>query len=677
MRRRTRLVLGVVLLGAVVAFGGGRLPAGADATGAVRPRFADDWATSGSGDGNLQNPRGVAVNEDTGDVYVADTGNDRVSVWSASGTFERKFGTTGSLTGRMEAPRGIFVDAANRRLVADTGNDRLELFDPRGLLRPHRATRLRCRRVPFGSTGARSKGVGVRATWCVIAVVTAALVAADDQVGADANGAAAPYFADAWASSGVGFENLDNPRGVAVHPVSGDVYVADTANDRIVQYDSDGRFVRTFGATPAFGQRLDSPWDVAVSAFGEVFVADTGNHRVVKYNSGGVPLLAWGSLGSGNSLFRGPKGIALGPSNTVVVADTGNSKIKVYTALGTFQRQFGTAGSGPGQLRLPRDVAASASSIYVADTGNDRVAQFSTGGAFVRAFGTTGSGTNQLESPQGIFTQGTPASTTSVFVADTGNDRMSVWSSAGVAERRFGGTGSRNREMEAPRNVFVDQANRRYVIDSGNDRLQLFDPPVSSGIVGEITDDGTGVGIPNTVAVISDHTTFDLVAVAETGATGDFQIAVPSGTYAVAFLDPTGGHEFEYFNDQPDVSTAGAVPVAGAATRTDAALTPHPVPPATDPGTIAGRLGEPAGDAAGTWVVLVDSTGGVARAVQAGPLGKYRITDVSAGNYTLLFLDPRGVNATEFYDDTPDPTLATPVVVHAGATTRANAHLDP
>ena len=517
----------------------------------------------------------------------------------------------------------------------------------------------------------------MRATWCVIAVVAAALVGADEPAGADATGAAPPHFVDAWASSGSGDDNLENPRGVAVHPLTGDVYVADTANDRIVQYDADGRFLRVFGTTPIAGLPLDAPWDVAVSSVG-VYVADAGNHRIVRYLPTGQATGVWGSQGGGDLRFRGPKGIAIGPTNTVVVADTGNDKIKVYDAVGNFVRRFGASGSGPGQLNGPRDVAASASQIFVADTGNDRVVQFSTGGAFVSAFGSTGNATNQLESPQGIFTQGTPAATTSVFVADTGNDRISVWSSAGVPERRFGGTGSLNRQMEAPRNIVVDQANRRYVIDSGNDRLQIFDPQITEGVAGEISDATSGSGIPNALAVVSDATTFDLVAVAETGATGDFQVAVAPGTYTVAFLDPAGTHQFEYFDDEPDVTTADPVTVnAGTVTVTDVGLAPLAAPPVTDPGTIAGRLGEAAGDAAGTWVVLVDGTGQVARAVQAGPLGKYRITNVSAGNYTLLFLDPRGVNATEFYDDTPDPTFATPVVVQPATVTRANAHLDP
>src|SRR4051812_22834312 len=80
-------------------------------------------------------------------------------------------------------------------------------------------------------------------------VVTPLGVGPASPAAADAVGAVRPHFTDAWGSTGSGNANLDDPKGVAVDP-TGRVYVADTANDRIVEYDADGRFVRAFGSTP-------------------------------------------------------------------------------------------------------------------------------------------------------------------------------------------------------------------------------------------------------------------------------------------------------------------------------------------------------------------------------------------------------------------------------------------
>ena len=76
-------------------------------------------------------------------------------------------------------------------------------------------------------------------------------------------------------------------------------------------------------------------------------------------------------------------------------------------------------------------------------------------------------------------------------------------------------------------------------------------------------------------------------------------------------------------------------------------------------------------------LVAVDSTGRVRRAVQADPTGHYEILSLEQGNYTVLFLDPAGVNATEFFDDALDPNFAVPVVVTQGNQAIADASLDP
>ena len=518
----------------------------------------------------------------------------------------------------------------------------------------------------------------------LVGAALAAIVGDGEDALADAAGQQRPQFADAWGTSGIGDAELENPRGVAVNRTTGDIYVADTANDRIVRYDADGRLLGTFGSTAVNGLPLDSPWDVAVNGNGWIYVADTGNDRIVRYtNAAGAGAgLTWGSAGSGNLRFNDPKGIDVGTDGDVWVADTGNDKIKVYEFDGTFQRKFGTSGSGNGQFDDPRDVAIGIEGrAYVADTGNDRIQVFDSVGGFITAFGRTGTGSRRFESPQGVWIGNNLPPSGSVFVADTGNDRVTVWDLVGntpTFERKFGGTGSGNRQMEAPRNVFMGQDGRRFVVDTGNDRLQVFDPPITEGISGQVVDATSGVGLGEAVVSISDATTFDLVAVVQADADGDYQAAVPPGEYAVAFFDPAGAYDFEYYEDQPDFSTFEPVLVnAGSVTTGDMEVS-APLPTAVaNPGNIAGTVTESAGPAAGTWVLAIDATGHIDRAVQVDPAGDYEIVALEQGNYTLLFLDPRGVNPSEFHDDTPDPTAATPVVVQLGQTTDVDAVLGP
>ena len=89
------------------------------------------WGSYGDGDGELNMPWGIAVDE-LGDVYVADWRNDRIQKFTADGEFIFKFGRSGSGNGELNRPAGIAVDMHGDIYVADTENDRVQLFNPKG-----------------------------------------------------------------------------------------------------------------------------------------------------------------------------------------------------------------------------------------------------------------------------------------------------------------------------------------------------------------------------------------------------------------------------------------------------------------------------------------------------------------------------------------------------------------
>ncbi len=88
----------------------------------------------GSGDGELNKPVGITCNE-YGDIYIADTGNNRISRWYNDGKkvrFIRNIGGYGERPGEFKNPRYVTVDSVGRVYVSDTGNNRVQIFDKTG-----------------------------------------------------------------------------------------------------------------------------------------------------------------------------------------------------------------------------------------------------------------------------------------------------------------------------------------------------------------------------------------------------------------------------------------------------------------------------------------------------------------------------------------------------------------
>lgn len=83
--------------------------------------------------GNFSKPTNVAVDQD-GNLYVADTYNNRVEIFDADGNFIRQFGKSGDRPGSFARPKGIAVDADGHIWVADAVQDRVQCFSQEGRL---------------------------------------------------------------------------------------------------------------------------------------------------------------------------------------------------------------------------------------------------------------------------------------------------------------------------------------------------------------------------------------------------------------------------------------------------------------------------------------------------------------------------------------------------------------
>jgi DNA-binding beta-propeller fold protein YncE/plastocyanin len=277
----------------------------------------------GAPGGKLRWPEGIAVDQQ-GHVYVADTGNNRIQVFSSNGTYISKWGKYGSGNGTLNLPTGIAVDPLSGNVfVADTGNDRVQIFSSNGTL--------------ISIFKRSSPGV-------------------------PGNG------------------SLSHPHGIAVDQ-QGHVYVADTGNNRIQVFSSNGTYISKFpskwGEFGTGNGTLTSPEGVAVDQQGHVYVADTGNNRIQVFSSNGTYITKWGEFGTGNGTLRSAKGIAVDQQGHVYVADTGNNRIQVFSSNGTYITKWGSYGVDKQYMRFPEGIAVDQQGhVYVADTTNDRFLAF-------------------------------------------------------------------------------------------------------------------------------------------------------------------------------------------------------------------------------------------------------------------------------------------------------------
>lgn len=276
----------------------------------------------------------------------------------------------------------------------------------------------------------------------------------------------------------ISISNVKRPNTFRISSISG---LIETGSCGIIASTYAGSTTWGYLDGPSASARFNAPQGVAIGNNGIVYVADAGCYCIRQISTTGtVSTLAGGTFGTANGTgsaaqFIAPSGVAVGPNGDIYVADSAGL-IRVITPAGTVSTLAG----------------ANASSFADSPTGS--LARF--------------------YNPQGIAVDGTGT----VYVADTGNNRIRKVSSAGAVTTLAGstegfaeGTGSAAR-FNSPSDVTVSSSGTVYVTDWVNQRIRSISPAgavttfAGSSAAGSI--DGTGASAqffyPISLAIATD-----------------------------------------------------------------------------------------------------------------------------------------------------------------------------
>ncbi len=223
--------------------------------------------------------------------------------------------------------------------------------------------------------------------------------------------------------------------------------------------------------------QLNKPRSVAVDGQDNLFVIDmTG--RVQKFSPTGAFLLSWQmpqtDLGK-------PKGMGRDRNGNIILVEPHYQRVNHFSPQGKLVAQWGQRGTNVGQFTLPRAVAEnSRKEIFISEYGPmERVQCFKLqqgpdGAATARvsfAFGQPGNGPGDFNRPEGLCVDAQDR----IYVADSCNHRIQIFSPEGKFIRTYGKAGSGKGELSYPYDICVDKAGRQYVCEFGNSRIQIFD----------------------------------------------------------------------------------------------------------------------------------------------------------------------------------------------------------
>jgi tripartite motif-containing protein 71 len=467
------------------------------------------FGSHGTGNGQFASPRDIAV-DDTGNIYVADAENNRIQAFTANGTFRWKAGGLAQGADTLNTPIGLTWDSQNDvLLVASTGQSLIKAYSAAGVRLWNSPTG-----DALGAHAMRDVERGPDGRLWLTAYrehqIRVYDVSPDGRTWTNA-----PVFVlGDGATNGSGTNQLNFPYNVDWSPNGRTVYVSDTGNGRIARWDltdpTHPVWLSPIGAhcdahpqpcadPPADAGKFNHLRRVAVDAAGLVYGADLWGAGIEVFNASGTSARSIEGKEPPVPGVSEAYAVDVAPDGQVYVMDRLNHRIERFTAGGVYVNKVGARGTQPATFSWPEGLTVAPNGrVWALDTRGGRIENFPADLATtptVKSYGSTGSGSGQMNYPSNADV----AANGVVWIADTRNNRLMRFDPATASFLApIGASGSGAGQLKNPMGVALT-ATAVFVADSGNNRVQklsLTGAPLASY--------GTGLAEPQGLEVAPD-----------------------------------------------------------------------------------------------------------------------------------------------------------------------------
>ncbi len=454
-----------------------------DSKGKLIQKFGE----SGSREGQLDEPVGIDWSHN-GRLYVADKGNNRVSVFGLDGVFIKAFGQIGlAEEQRLDEPLQVYVDLRERVYVFEKRNNGVvTVFDHDGKLL-QRLTSKDFDRLGGGETEIINITVDDKGLLYAADIENGRIFQIDWQ---------AKKLISSFGSKGEQRGQFEKVTAMVVLPAN-KIAVADTENKKIEIYrlpkNSYKTLDKVYLPTVAYERSIKLDCTKAYRLRGgNVLCLDAENNTVATYKSSGKKVKDF------DGEFSDLVAASIDDQNIVILD---GEKIKYYRLDGGMRFEVGGSGDEDGKFDSPKGLFLAKEKVYVADTGNDRIQVFSRDGIYLdKIVNPKDSARKFFEEPLSVAVD----NSNNMFVLDKETKQVLVFGPNRKLLYRIGGAEDQPDAYTELYDIAVDNDENLYVlgaIEGNKTTVQVFNGPIKIVSFGAQVEGRVGLDEPVSISI--------------------------------------------------------------------------------------------------------------------------------------------------------------------------------